>query len=99
MDRHRLDADPNPISILMPIRIRILPQIFENLKILTFYLQQCQFTLFYLSRPFLSVKIFLHFRQYRYPRYCTVLKFSGKTKKFSFSLHFVEMDTDPDPAK
>ncbi len=76
----------NRLFILMPIRIRILPQVLHMLENLNFFLYnslQCQFALFWLFHQCHRWHNFLYFGQ-------PILV------KCSISLHRLEMDTDPD---
>jgi hypothetical protein len=71
-------------SILMPLRIKIPPQVLHMLENQEFIFccsqqGQYQFTLFYISRQASSI-------------FLTLLKFSGT--KYSFSLHLIEMGTE-----
>ncbi len=76
----------NRLFILMPIRIRILPQVLHMLENLNFFFYnwlQCQFTLFCLYHQCHRCHNFLYFGQ-------------PTLVKCSISLHWLEMDTDPD---
>jgi hypothetical protein len=93
VDQYRFDADLDRLSILIPIRILILPwvlHIFQDQNIFSNLLTAVPVYIVFIFLFSVIGDIILNVMD-------SELKFSGQ--RYSLALHLVKMDTDPDPQK